>query len=89
VTEEQIAAFTLTEAQMAKQIIGARQDGREAEKRGVPYCAAFMQNVGHMTCPHCDYEAACMAGKTIAITDGKVPEGFVYTGSSPELSNGR
>ena len=85
VTEDQIAAFSLTEAQMAKQIVGTRQDGRDAEKRGVPYCAAFMQNVGQMTCQHCDYEAICMSGKTIS--PDKVPDGFKYTGATPELSN--
>jgi len=85
VTEEQIAAFSLTETQMAKQIVGTRQDGRDAVARGVPYCAAFMQNVGQMTCQHCDYEAICMAGKTLS--PDVVPDGFKQTGATPELSN--
>jgi len=85
VTEEQIAAFALAESQMARQIVSARSDARDAERRGLPYCAAFMQNVGPMTCPHCDYENFCMAGRTLS--PDVVPDGFKRTGATPELSN--
>lgn len=84
VTDAQLAAFSLTESQMAKQIIGVRQDAREAEKRGLGEHAAFMQNVGKMSCEHCDYEAICMAGHIIK--RGEIPEGFKFTGATPELA---
>ena len=85
VTDEQLEAFSLAEQQMARQILSVRADSREAEKKGIPACAAFMQNVSHLTCPYCDYENLCMAGRTIA--PGEVPDGFKYTGATPELSN--
>lgn len=85
VTDEQLNAFSLTESQMARQILSVRADARDAEKRGLPPCAAFMQNVGHMTCPGCDYENLCMGG--IALDPANVPPGFKVTGATPELSN--
>lgn len=86
VTEDQLASFSLAETQMARQIVGARQDGRDAARRGVPYAAAFMQHVGPMTCPFCDYERLCMAGRTLS--PGEVPDGFTETGPAPELAQG-
>ena len=85
VTEEQLNAFSLAEMQMARQILSVRADAREAEKKGLPPCAAFMQNVSHMTCPGCDYENLCMAGRTIS--PGEIPDGFKFTGAAPELAN--
>lgn len=84
VTDEQLAAFALAEMQMARQIISVRADARDAVKKGLPECAAFMRNVGHLTCPYCDYENLCMAGRTIK--PGEVPDGFRLTGAAPELS---
>lgn len=84
VTDGQLAAFSLAEAQMARQIVCTRQGGRDAERRGMPYACAFMQNVGPGTCPFCDYERICMAGQ--ALSAGEVPDGFAETGPAPELA---
>ena len=83
VTDDQLAAFSLAEAQMARQIISVRSDARDAARKGLPEQAAFMQSVGHLTCPYCDYECICMSGRTLA--PGEVPEGFRVTGANPEL----
>ena len=84
VTDGQIERFSLAETLMAKQILSVRADAREAVKKGLPYSAAFMKNVGHLTCPYCDYEQFCMSGKDIL--PNEVPEGFKLTGATPELA---
>ena len=85
VSDAQLEAFALAEMQMARQMLSVRADARDAAKRGLPEQAAFMQSVGAMTCPHCEYESICMAGALIE--RGAVPEGFKFTGATPELEN--
>jgi len=85
VTDGQLEAFALAEMQMARQMLSVRADAREAARRGLPEQAAFMQAVGSMTCPYCEYESVCMAGGLIE--QGTVPNGFKFTGATPELDN--
>lgn len=84
VTDSQLESFMLAERMMANQIVDARANGRDATKRGLPYEAAFMMNVGKMTCEYCDYAPFCMSGQTLDAAD--IPAGFKLTGATPELS---
>jgi len=84
VTDAQLDAFKEMESAMAKQVLDARERGRNAVAKGREYESAFMMNVGRMTCQGCDYENYCMAG--IPINPEKPPEGFAYVGSTPELN---
>lgn len=84
VTEAQLEAFMLQERMMAGQIVNARANGRDAAKRGLPYEAAFMMNVGKMTCDMCDYAPFCLAGQPIDWACP--PQGFAVVGATPELS---
>lgn len=88
VTDAQLEAFTLQERMMAGQIVNARANARDAVKRGLPYEAAFMMNVGKMTCDTCDYAPFCLAGQPITV-DGQVPQGFAVVGATPELEGGK
>ena len=72
VTDAQLEAFMLQERMMAGQIIDARANGRGAERRGLPYEAAFMMNVGKMTCDMCDYAPFCLAVYPVAGDTGSV-----------------
>jgi len=87
VTDDQLRAFELAEMQMARQIVSVRADARAAVARGLPESAAFMSNVGHLTCPYCDYETLCMSCRRIR--KGECPDGFAFTGATPELGNFR
>lgn len=85
VTDAQLEAFMLQERMMAGQIVDARANGRDAVKRGLPYEAAFMMNVGKMTCDNCDFAPFCLAGQTIDWACP--PQGFAVVGATPELEN--
>ena len=83
VTDDQLKTFDLAEMQMARQIISVRADARDAVRKGLPESAAFMANVSNLTCPYCDFEHLCMSGRRICA--GECPEGFKFTGATPEL----
>ena len=85
VTDAQLEAFMLQERMMAGQIVDARANGRDAVRRGLPYEAAFMMNVGRMTCDTCDYAPFCLAGQPIDWASP--PPGFAVVGATPELEN--
>ena len=85
VTDAQLEAFMLQERMMAGQIVDARANGRDAARRGLPYEAAFMRNVGRMTCDTCDYAPFCLAGQPIDWASP--PPGFAVVGATPELAN--
>ena len=85
VTDAQLEAFMLQERMMAGQIVDARANGRDAARRGLPYEAAFMMNVGRMTCDTCDYAPFCLAGQPIDWACP--PPGFAVVGATPELEN--
>ncbi len=87
VTDAQLEAFMLQERMMAGQIIDARANGRDAVKRGLPYEAAFMMNVGKMTCDNCDFAPFCLAGQPIDWACP--PPGFAVVGATPELDGGK
>ena len=87
VTDAQLEAFMLQERMMAGQIVDARANGRDAVKRGLPYEAAFMMNVGKMTCDNCDFAPFCLAGQPIDAENP--PQGFHVTGATPELEGGK